>query len=130
METNNWLTPQVILQAVVAITVLVTFFWKVPSKGDIKSLKTDIEGNIKSLKTDIEGNIKSLKIEIKDDIKETRADLRQANQNFTDHLNLHINHPSAKNEIPHEYLDQSLKDLITPQKGEFSYDEHVKHTGP
>ena len=83
----DWLTPQVALQAFMILIAGATLLWRVPSKGDINSLKADIKSDINSLKTDI-----------KDEMKEIRQDLRQDRQNFTNHLNQHIDHSSTGKE--------------------------------
>ena len=106
----NWLTPPVIIQIVVAITILIAFYWKLATKDDIKSLKAETERDVESLKTDTERDIDSLK-----------TDIREIRQGSASH--------SAKTETPHEDLGPpSIEKFKTPRKGESTADEHDRRT--
>ena len=147
----TWLTPQVIITAVVGITILVTFIWKVATKNNVKSLKADTERDIqslkadterdiqslksdterdmKTLKADLEDDILSLKTEIKDYRSNNREDLRQVRQDFTNHLNGHPAPSSTKNETRHEGLSpESFEEYNKSLKGEFTADEPDNRT--
>ena len=125
----TWLTPQVIIPAVVGITILVTFIWKCASKADINSLKADTETHIKSLKNDLKGDIESLKRDIKDDINKNREDLMEVRQNLFNHLSGHPIPSPAKTETRHaDPGPPGLEELKKREKGESTADEHDRRT--
>lgn len=107
-------------------------------KGNIESVKTDLEKDIGAVKSDLEKDIESLKTDLEKDIGVVKSDLEkdignnreavnEANRNFTNHVD---GHPSATQKNPHgSTADKSLQEIVTPQEGEFSADEHDKHTG-
>ena len=125
-----------VIQAGVAITILIKFMWKVATKDDIKSLKDDVkslkadtECDIKSLKTDTEHDVESLKTEIKDGMREFRQDLNGAGQDHMNHLRDHSNSSSSKNETRREDPGPpSIEDFKTPRKGKSTADERDKRT--
>ena len=113
----NWLTPPVIIQIVVAITILIAFYWKLATKDDIKSLKDEI----KSLKAETERDVESLKTDTERDIDSLKTDIREIRQGSASH--------SAKTETPHEDLGPpSIEKFKTPRKGESTADEHDRRT--
>ena len=77
-------------QALIGFGIAIAIFvWKVPSKNDLKDLRTEI----KELRTEI----KELRIEMKSDYIALAKKVDALNQNFIDHLNLHV---TAKQKTP------------------------------
>ncbi len=77
------------------ITIAI-FVWKVPSKNDLKDLRTemkDLRAEMKNVRTEI----KELRIEMKADYIALAKKVDALNQNFIDHLNLHV---TAKQKTP------------------------------
>ena len=111
---NIWITPQAvsaflpgIIQVVLFIIAVLLFLWKVPSKDDVKSLKTDI----------------------KQDISRIEAEVKENRQNFTNHLENHNQAPATKKSSNESIADKSLQEIVTPQEGDFPAHDHDKGTG-
>lgn len=77
-------------QALIGFGIAIAIFvWKVPSKNDLKDLRTEMK--------DLRTEIKELRIEMKSDYIALAKKVDALNQNFIDHLNLHV---TAKQKTP------------------------------
>ena len=91
-------------QALIGFGITIAIFvWKVPSKNDLKDLRTemkDLRTEMKDLRAemkDVRTEIKELRIEMKSDYIALAKKVDALNQNFIDHLNLHV---TAKQKTP------------------------------
>ena len=77
-------------QALIGFGITIAIFvWKVPSKNDLKDLRAEMK--------DVRTEIKELRIEMKSDYIALAKKVDALNQNFIDHLNLHV---TAKQKTP------------------------------
>ena len=143
-NTNNWFTPQLAIHACVALlqltVVLITviaFLWKVPSREDLKLLKTDIENNIASLKSDIEGDITSLKSDTEGDIKtlksDSEGDIKTLKSDIEDDIGVirgHLDESRQEHSDHVKYHLSVLQDSAASQRGGSIDDDHRERTRP
>ena len=128
-----WLTPQVITTVAtigLAVVAIITIFWKVATKSQVKSLKTDTERDLTNLKTDLETKIRSLEDKIKEDRREVRQDLREVRENLTEHFIDHSNLTSGRNVTRPdggslESLEQS-KESLEGDLPPYEYDDRTQ----
>ena len=84
-------------QALIGFGITIAIFvWKVPSKNDLKDVRSemkDVRSEMKELRTEM----KELRTELKSDNVVLAQKVDTLNQNFIDHLNLHV---SGKQKTP------------------------------
>lgn len=77
-------------QALIGFGIAIAIFvWKVPSKNDLKDVRSemkDVRSEMKELRTEM----KELRTELKSDNVVLAQKVDALNQNFIDHLNLHV----------------------------------------
>lgn len=84
-------------QALIGFGIAIAIFvWKVPSKNDLKDLRTEMK-DLRAEMKDVRTEIKELRIEMKSDYIALAKKVDALNQNFIDHLNLHV---TAKQKTP------------------------------
>lgn len=77
-------------QALIGFGIAIAIFvWKVPSKNDLKDLRTEMK-DLRAEMKDVRTEIKELRIEMKSDYIALAKKVDALNQNFIDHLNLHV----------------------------------------
>ena len=84
-------------QALIGFGITIAIFvWKVPSKNDLKDVRSEIR-DVRSEMKDVRSEMKELRTEMKELRTELKSDnvvlaqkVDTLNQNFIDHLNLHV----------------------------------------